>query len=109
ENEVRLLHLLVFLRILAGTMTPRQARLSGVISCSRLKDGTAVGGELLHRLLHNIICFSRYCGVKILDDYLITFCYAFVRNIHWFPDVRVNFTLQAIVVGYLRLTISNRL
>jgi hypothetical protein len=30
-----------------------KARLSGVISCSQLTDGTAVSGELLHRLLFN--------------------------------------------------------
>src|SRR5207244_13437491 len=40
------------------SMTPRQARLSGVISCSRLKDRTAVGGELLHRLLHTMMMRS---------------------------------------------------
>jgi hypothetical protein len=38
------------LRIHAGTVTPRQTiRLSGVISCSGLGIGTAVGGEPLHR------------------------------------------------------------
>jgi len=40
---------LLVLRIVAGTMTPRQKiRLSGVISCSGLRIGTAVDGELLH-------------------------------------------------------------
>jgi hypothetical protein len=44
------------LRIVAGTMTPRQKiRLSGVISCFRLKDETEVDGELLHPFATSLV------------------------------------------------------
>jgi len=35
--------------------------------------------------------------------------FAFVRYVHWFPDIRLEFAIQAIFAGNLRLAILNRL
>jgi len=33
--------------------------------------------------------------------------FAFVRYVHWFPDIRLQFAIQAIFAGNLRLPILN--
>jgi hypothetical protein len=33
--------------------------------------------------------------------------FAFVRYVHWFPDIRLEFAIQAIFAGNLRLAILN--
>ena len=35
--------------------------------------------------------------------------FAFVRYVHWFPDIRLEFAIQAIFAGNLRLAVLNRL
>ncbi len=35
--------------------------------------------------------------------------FTFVRDVHWFPDIRLEFAIQAIFADNLRLPILNRL
>ena len=56
---------------------------------------------------------------SVLDTELISRCladaisgrpgFAFVRYVHWFPDIRLEFAIQAIFADNLRLPILNRL
>jgi len=44
-----------------------------------------------------------------LGGHLSGMSFAFVRNVHWFPDICLQFAIQAIFAGDLRLAILNRL